>query len=132
LKFKVLHRTVVLECYANKVAREALRDIIEPLKNMVSEMVEYALEHNASQNTLHRVFYERYRRQYPWMPSRVIKGAYRDAVRRAKSFRERLKKGKARTSKPKIRRVTIVYSDNQDWSIESGSLKIKTHRGGLS
>jgi IS605 OrfB family transposase len=129
LEFKVLRRTVVLECYANKIAREALRGIVEPLKNMIGEMVEYALEHNASQNTLHRVFYERYRMQYPWIPTRVIKGAYRDAVRRAKSFRERLKKGRARTRKPKVRRVTIVYSDNQDWSIESGGLKIRTHRG---
>jgi IS605 OrfB family transposase len=130
LEFKVLRRTVVLECYANRVAKEALKDIVEPLKTMVSEMVEYALEHNASQNTLHRVFYERwYRREYPWMPSRVIKGAYRDAVRRAKSFRERLKKGKAYTRKPKVRRVTIVYSDNQDWKLEKGSLKIRTHRG---
>jgi len=129
LEFKVLRRTVVLECYANRVAGEALKDIVEPLKNMVSEMVEYALEHNASQNTLHRVFYERYRRQYPWIPTRVIKGAYRDAVRRAKSFRERLKKGRAHTSKPEVRRVTIVYSDNQDWKIESGSLKVRTHRG---
>ncbi len=129
LEFKVLRRTVVLECYANKVAREALRDIVEPLKTMIGEMVEYALEHNASQKTLHRVFYERYRMLYPWLPTRVIKGAYRDAVRRAKSFRERLKKGKARTSKPEVRRVTIVYSDNQDWRIEYGSLKIRTHRG---
>jgi hypothetical protein len=102
----------VLECYANKFAREALKDIVEPLKNMVGEMVEYALEHNASQKTLHRIFYERYRKQYPWIPTRVIKGAYRDATRRAKSFRERLKKGKAYTRKPKVRRVTIVYSDN--------------------
>jgi putative transposase len=127
--FRVLRRTVVLECYANKFAREALKDIVEPLKNMVGEMVEYALEHNASQKTLHRIFYERYRKQYPWIPTRVIKGAYRDATRRAKSFRERLKKGKAYTRKPKVRRVTIVYSDNQDWRIESGSLKIRTHRG---
>ena len=129
MEFKVLRRTVVLECYANRVAKEALKDIVEPLKNMIGEMVEYALEHNASQNTLHRVFYERYRMQYPWIPTRVIKGAYRDAVRRAKSFRERLKKGKAYTRKPKVRRVTIVYSDNQDWKIENGSLKIRTHRG---
>jgi putative transposase len=128
LEFKVLRRTVVLECYANRVAREALRDIVEPLKTMVGEMVEYALEHNASQKTLHRVFYERYRREYPWIPTRVIKGAYRDATRRAKSFRERLKKGRAYTSKPKVRRVTIVYSDNQDWKIENGGLKIRTHR----
>jgi len=125
----VLRRTVVLECYASRIAREALRDIVEPLKNMVSEMVEYALKHSASQNTLHRVFYERYRREYPWISTRVIKGAYRDAVRRAKSFRERLKKGKAYTRKPEVRRVTIVYSDNQDWKLESGGLKIRTHRG---
>jgi putative transposase len=129
LEFKVLRRTVVLECYANRVAREALKDIVEPLKTMISEMVEYALEHNASQKTLHRVFYERYRREYPWIPTRVIKGAYRDAVRRAKSFRERLKKGRAYTRKPEVRRVTIVYSDNQDWRIENGCLKIRTRRG---
>jgi putative transposase len=127
LEFKVLRRTVVLECYANKIAGEALRDIVEPLKTIIGEMVEYALKHNASQKTLHRVFYERYRREYPWIPTRVIKGAYRDATRRAKSFRERLKKGRARTRKPKVRRVTIVYSDNQDWKIENGSLKIRTH-----
>jgi putative transposase len=126
---KTLTRTVVLDCYANRIVREALKDIVEPLKTMIGEMVEYALKHNASQNTLHRVFYERYRREYPWIPTRVIKGAYRDAVRRAKSFRERLKKGKAYTRKPEVRRVTIVYSDNQDWKIENGSLKIRTHRG---
>jgi hypothetical protein len=49
------------------------------------------------------VFYERYREQYPWMPTRVIKGSYRDAVRKAKSFRERLKKGRAYTGKPEVR-----------------------------
>jgi hypothetical protein len=60
LEFKVLRRTVILECYANRIARKALKDIVEPLKNMIGEMVEYALRHNASQKTLHRVFYERY------------------------------------------------------------------------
>jgi hypothetical protein len=40
----VFRRTVVLECYANMFARKALGDIVEPLKNMVGEMVEYALE----------------------------------------------------------------------------------------
>ena len=97
--FRVLRRTVVLECYANRIARGVLRDIVEPLKTMVGEMVEYALKHNTSQKALHRIFYERYRREYPWIPARVIKGAYRGAVRRAKSFRERLKKGKAYTKK---------------------------------
>jgi hypothetical protein len=44
LELRVLRRTFVLECYANMFAREALKDIVEPLKNMIGEMVEYALE----------------------------------------------------------------------------------------
>jgi putative transposase len=40
-----------------------------------------------------------------------------------------LKKGKAYTRKPKVRRVTIVYSDDREWRLGDGSLKIKTHRG---
>ena len=112
--FKVLRRTAVLDYYANKPSREALGEIVEPLKAMIEETVEYALEHKASQETLHMVFYERYRDQYPWMPTRVIKGTYRDAARRAKAFRELLKKGRAYTGRPEVRRVKIVYSDNQD------------------
>jgi AraC-like DNA-binding protein len=90
--FKVLRRAVFLDCYANKPSREALGEIVEPLKAMIEEMIEYALDHKASQETLHRVFYEMYRDQYPWMPTRVIKGSYRDAVRMAKAFREARKR----------------------------------------
>jgi hypothetical protein len=63
--FKVLRRAVVLDCYANKHARGALGEIVEPLEAMIEETVEYALDHKASQETLHRVFYEMYREQYP-------------------------------------------------------------------
>jgi putative transposase len=85
--FKVPRKTVMLDYYANKPAREALGEIVEPLEAMIEETVEYALDHKASQETLHRVFYEMYREQYPWMSTRVIKGSYRDAVRKAKAFR---------------------------------------------
>jgi stress response protein SCP2 len=77
----------MLDYYANKPAREALGEIVEPLEAMIEETVEYALDHKASQETLHMVFYEMYRKQYPWMSTRVIKGSYRDAVRKAKAFR---------------------------------------------
>jgi len=70
-----------------------------------------------------------FRERYPWLPTRVIKGAYRDAVRRAKSFRERVKKGKVCKDKPEVRRVTITYSDSQDWRLEDGVIKLRTHRG---
>jgi IS605 OrfB family transposase len=126
---KTLTRTVVLECYANRYARRALREIEDAYREMLVEMVEYAVEHKASQSTLHRVFYEKFRKRYPWLPTRVIKGAYRDAVRRARSFRERVKKGKVHKDKPEVRRVTITYSDSQDWGLEGGAVKLRTHRG---
>jgi len=126
---KTLTRTVVHECYANKHARRALREIESAYREMLAEMVSYAVEHKASQNTLHRVFYEKFRERFPWLPTRVIKGAYRDAARRAKSFRERKKKGKVYKDKPEVKRVTITYSDSQDWRLEDGVIKLKTHMG---
>jgi IS605 OrfB family transposase len=96
---------------------------------MLVEMVEYAVKYRASQETLHRVFYEKFRERYPWLPTRVIKGAYRDATRRAKSFRERKKRGKVYKDKPEVRRVAITYSDSQDWRLEGGVIKLRTHRG---
>jgi hypothetical protein len=126
--FRVLRRTVMLDYYANKHARGALGEIVEPLKAMIEEMIEYALDHKASQETLHRVFYERYRDQYPWMPTRVIKGSYRDAVRMAKAFREARKRGRAYTGKPEVRRVEIVYPDNQVEGLRM-SIILRTHRG---
>jgi IS605 OrfB family transposase len=126
---KEVRRTVVVECYANKSARKALREIENAYREMLKEMVEYALKHGASQSTLHEVFYERFRLRFPWLPTRVIKGAYRDAVRRAKSFRGLKKRGRAYTEKPEVRRVTITYSDSQDWRVENGVIKLRTQEG---
>ncbi|MCC6047891.1 MAG: IS200/IS605 family accessory protein TnpB-related protein [Desulfurococcaceae archaeon] len=126
---KTLTRTVVLECYANKYARKALREIESVYREMLVEMVNYAVKYKASQETLHRVFYEEFREKFPWLPTRVIKGAYRDATRRAKSFRERVKKGKVYKDEPEVKRITITYSDSQDWRLEDGVVKLRTHRG---
>ena len=104
-------------------------EIERAYREMLEEIVDYAVKYKASQSTLHEVFYSKFRERYPWVPTRVIKGAYRDAVRRAKSFRELKKKGKAYTDKPKVRRITITYADSQDWGIEDGAIKLKTHVG---
>jgi IS605 OrfB family transposase len=126
---KTLTKTVVLDCYADKYARRGLREIESAYREMLVEMVEYAVKYKASQETLHSVFYEKFRERYPWLPTRVIKGAYRDAVRRAKSFRERRRKGKVYKDKPEVKRVTITYSDSQDWRLEGGVIKLRTHKG---
>jgi IS605 OrfB family transposase len=126
---KEVRRTVVVNCYANKRARRIIKEIENAYREMLKEMVDYALKHGASQSTLHKVFYERFRRLFPQLPTRVIKGAYRDVVRRAKSFRELKKRRRAYTEKPEVRRVTITYSDSQDWRMENGLIKLRTQEG---
>ncbi len=59
----------------------------------------------------------------------MFKGAYRDAVRRARSFRELEKRGKAYSDKQQIRMVAIIFSDSRDWGIEDGAIKMRTHLG---
>jgi putative transposase len=58
---KTLRRTATLEGLANRFGRESLREIVEAYTSMLQEMLGYALEHNESQSTLHRIFYNRFR-----------------------------------------------------------------------
>ncbi len=126
---KTLSRTVDVECYASRHVRRVLEEIESAYKEMMKEMVGYSVKHGASQSTLHKVLYQRFRERCPWLSTRLIKGCYRDAVRRAKSFRELRKRGRAYTGKPEVRRVTVTYSDTQDWRLEDGVIKLRTHIG---
>ncbi|MCD6301253.1 MAG: transposase [Staphylothermus sp.] len=128
-QLKTLKRIVVLEGWTNRYSRQALREITKAYREMLQEMVEYAVEYKASRATLHKVFYHKFREKYPRLPTRIIKGCYRDAVRRARSFRELKKKGLVKTDKPVVRKVTIIYSDSQDWRLGDGVIELRTHRG---
>jgi len=126
---KTLTRTVAVNCFGNRLARRVLRSAEDAYKRMVKEMAEYAIRHGASQATLHKVFYAKFRREYPWLPTRLIKGAYRDTVRRAKSFRAAKKRGRAYTEAPEVRRVALTFSDAHDWKLEGGALKLRIGGG---
>ncbi len=126
---KTLTRTVRVHCFGNRLTRQILSNAEDAYKKMLKEMVEYAVRRGASQATLHRVFYAKFRAEYPWLPTRLIKGAYRDAVRRAKSFRDAKKRGKAYTEAPEVRRVALTFSDAQDWRLEDGALKLRIGGG---
>jgi len=126
---KTLERTVILEAWTNRIGRQVLREIEDAYRRMLQEMVEYAVEHRASQSTLHKIFYHKFREEYPWLPTRIIKGCYRDAARRAKSFRELKERGATKTDRPVVRNITITFSDSQDRRLEDGVIRIRTHRG---
>ncbi len=114
IELKTLGRIAILEGWVNRFCRRALREIAEDYKSMIQEMLGYALKHSASQSTLHRIFYNRFRERYRWLPVRIIKGCYRDTLRRAKSFKKTKRKGQAGRDRPEMRSVTITYSDSRD------------------
>jgi len=174
-ELKTLKRTVVLEAWTNRLGWRALREIEDAYRRMVDEMVVYAVRHKASRETLHKAYYDKFRRMYPWLPTRVLKGCMNDAAWRAKSFRKKKVKDYTRRiakeiiefmglnpkrdiwlikklwkpiyrvarsialyqleleiaegARPEVNSVTIHYADPQDWRIENGVIKIRTHRG---
>jgi len=176
-ELKELRRTIALELWGNRYAVKALEEISRAYREMLVELVGYAVRYKASLKTLHRMFYNKYRSRYPWLPTRVVKGCMRDALRIAKSFR-RIKtrqytweiareiigflglnpkrKGDRKVIKeiwdvvyrtareiaiyqlereiksglrPEIKSITIHYSDSQDWRLEDGVIKVRTHIG---
>jgi len=174
---KELKRTVALEVWGNRYAVKALEEISRAYREMLVELVDYAVRYKASLKTLHRMFYNKYRSRYPWLPTRVVKGCMRDALWISKSFRRSKarqytwevareiigflglsprKRGDRKIIKemwdaiyktareiavyqlereikdglrPEIKSITIHYSDPQDWRLENGIIKIRTHIG---
>lgn len=87
-----------MEGWINSIGGQALREIADAYKAMLQEMLDYALKYGASQATLHKVFYHKFRERHPWLPTRIIK-------------------------------VTLTYSDLQDWELSNGLIEVRTHRG---
>jgi len=175
VELKTLKRVVVLEAWTNSLGLRALREIEDAYRRMLDEMVVYAVKHKASRKTLHYVFYDKFRKMYPWLPTRILKGCMGDAARRARSYRESKKQQYTREiareiivfmglnpkrdiwlirrlwkpiyrvarsiavhqleleiaegARPEVNSITIHYADPQDWKIENGVIKVRTHRG---
>jgi len=123
---KTIKKTVAIECYTNHVGKRILSEIELAYRKMLTEMIDFALKNKATQKILHRTFYKQYRKEFPWLATRVIKGSYRDVLKRVKSFNKLKRKGKAKTDKPTVRKVTITFSDSQDWKLENGVIWIRS------
>ena len=126
MQSKTIKRTVAIECYTNHIGKRILSKIESAYKKMLAEEIEFALKNNTTQKVLHNTFYKKYRRELPWLSTRVIKGTYRDALRRVKSFKELKRKGIAKTERPEVKRVIITFSDSQDWELKNGAIWIRS------
>ncbi len=131
---KTLKRTVIVEsAYLGKPKLAILRELEEAYREMVEEVVKYAVENNAkSMAKLHKALYKRLREKYPEMPTRLVKGAIADAARRAKSFLRLKRLGLAERELPEVRRVSI-WLDDHLWKPNGlTSIRVATHRGWIT
>jgi IS605 OrfB family transposase len=129
---KTLKRTVKLESDPlNEWKYRVLREVEEYQKKFVNEMIGVILSEGlpTTRKKLHERFYSDYKEKYPFLPSRVIEGAYIVAGRIVKSFRERRKRGLTRKDKPEYKRVMITIPNMVNWRFNRISVSVLTHKG---
>jgi IS605 OrfB family transposase len=129
---KTLKRTVKLESDPlNKWKYHVLKEVEEYQRLMVNEMIDVIISEGlpTTRKNLHERFYSHYREKYPFLPSRVIEGAYIVTGRIVKSFRKRKKKGLARKDKPEYKRVVITIPNTVNWRFNRVSVSVLTHKG---
>ncbi|AEE93284.1 IS607 transposase protein TnpB [Acidianus hospitalis W1] len=129
---KTLKRTVRVESdFLNEWKYRVLREVEEYQRKIVNEMIEVILSEAlpTTRKKLHERFYSDYKEKYPFLPSRVIEGAYVVAGRIVKSFRERKKEGLTRKDKPEYKRVVITIPNMINWRFNRISVSVLTHKG---
>jgi len=129
---KTLKRTVKLESDPlNEWKYRVLREVEEYQRLMVNEMIDVIISEGlpTTRKKLHERFYSHYKEKYPFLPSRVIEGAYVVASRIVKSFRERKKRGLTRKDKPEYRRVMITIPNTINRRFNKVSVCVLTHKG---
>jgi len=129
---KTLKRTVKLESdFLNEWKYRVLREVEEHQRKFVNEMIGVILSEGlpTTRKKLHERFYSDYKEKYPFLPSRVIEGAYVVAGRIVKSFRERRKRGLTRKDKPEYKRVVITIPNMVNWRFNKVSVSLLTHKG---
>nr|WP_245544599.1 hypothetical protein [Metallosphaera yellowstonensis] len=129
---KTLKRTVKLEGdFLNEWKYRVLREVEEHQRKFVNEMIGVILSEGlqTTRKKLHERFYSDYKEKYPFLPSRVIEGAYVVAGRIVKSFRERRKRGLTRKDKPEYKRVMITIPNMVNWKFNKVSVSLLTHKG---
>jgi transposase len=128
----LLRRAVAVELEVVKELNKLLYSVESAYLSIVREVVAYAVEHNVTSATqLHRVFYYRYRREYPGLHAHLIIQAIKQASEIAKSFVKRGKRGFVDKPYPEVRSVSIRFTERA-WSYEQFARSIAPVRLSLS
>jgi IS605 OrfB family transposase len=119
----LLRRAVAVELEVTKELNKLLYSVESVYLNIVREVAAYAVANNVmSANQLRRLFYHKYRQEYPNLNSQLVIEAIRQASEIAKSFVERRRKGLVNKPYPEVRNVSIRFTEiawNYDQFISS-------------
>jgi len=129
---KPLRRAVAVELEVTRELNRLLYSVETAYLNIVREVAEYAVANNAtSVAKLYRLFYSKYRLEYPDLHAHSVVQAIKQASEIAKSFIERRRKGLAQKPYPEVRSVSIRF-DETTWSYEKFVKSIAPVRIALS
>jgi len=127
----MLRRSVAVELEATKELNKLLYSVESAYLSIVREVAEYAVKHNVTSAVkLHRLFYSKYRGEYPGLHSHLVIQAIKQASEIAKSFIER-RKGLADKPYPEVKAVSIRF-DETTWNYEQFVKSIAPVRLSLS
>ncbi|PLC62258.1 hypothetical protein B7L70_12140, partial [Vulcanisaeta sp. EB80] len=128
----MLRRAVAVELEVPKDVSKLLYSVESAYLGIVREVVEYAVENNVtSANKLQRLFYRKYRLEYPSLNSQLTIQAIRQASQIAKSFITRRRKGFVSKPYPEVRSVSLRFTEKA-WSYEQFIRSIAPIRLSLS
>jgi len=114
----MLRRAVAVELEVTKELSKLLYNVESAYLGIVREVVEYAIANNVTSAVkLHRLFYSKYRQEYPDLNSGLVVQAIRQASEIAKSFIARRRRGLAYKPYPEVRSVSIRFVETT-WNYE--------------
>ncbi len=114
----MLRRAVAVELEATKELNKLLYSVEAMYLSIVREVVEYAIANNVTNPTqLHRLFYSKYRQEYPSLNSQLVIQAIRQASEITKSFIERKRRGLVSKPYPEVKAVSIRFVETT-WNYE--------------
>ncbi len=114
----MLRRAVAVELEATKELNKLLYSVKAMYLSIVREVVAYAVENNVTNPIqLHRLFYSKYRQEYPSLNSQLVIQAIRQAAEVAKSFIEKKRRGLVSKPYPEVKAVSIRFVETT-WNYE--------------
>jgi len=128
----LIRRAVAVELEVTEELNRLLCSVEAIYKHIVREVAVYAVVNNVlSATRLQRLFYRKYRGEYPGLHAHLIIQAIRQASEVAESFVKRRKRSLVSKPYPEVRSVSIRFTE-QAWSYEQFASSIAPVRLELS